>query len=135
MRAMRATFHEHESVSARRRPHCQYIDQHESVSGSVSATIQCPRPYTVSVTIQCHGPYIRCAGGWRIVCVCVCRGWRIKNFFFVRVSLNPLFQKPQSFLKPPKHGNMYAYRVEPEAQRPLDSASNGLWYNLFVSFG
>ena len=30
---------------------------------------------------------------------------------------------------------MYAYKVEPEAQRPLDSASEGLWYNLFVSFG
>ena len=30
---------------------------------------------------------------------------------------------------------LYAYRVEPEAQRPLDSASNRLWYNLIVNFG
>ena len=55
----------------------------------------------------------------------------------------PLFVYPQTltvsetpcFLKTPKHGNMYASRVEPEAQRPLDSPSNGLPLNLFAIFG
>ena len=59
--------------------------------------------------------------------MCVGAAVEISFFLFVRLTLNPhIFLKPQCFLKRPKHGILYAYRAEPEAQRPLDSASNGL---------
>ena len=89
-------------------------------------SVLCAEAKERSATIQCRSlayPLCTEAGG-----LSVCRG-RGRNFFFLFVSLtlNPhIFLKPQCFLKRPKHGILYAYRAEPEAQRPLDSASNGL---------